>query len=320
METGSAMGRRWALARPLFCGAVLWLLAAPGVSAQDGPREIQSMLERQAGKLLAAVEEGQLTAFHRACLEAPDAAEPVLARALEDRSDPERRALAAYGLTLLGGEKARDALRSAWKRTKDLGIERLLCAAMASTGRSGDVEFLIQSVRGPCIGEGWPVVESAALALGVLRSRSAMPALAACARSGAGTEAGRTCQSALEWVEQASSAEKTADVTTARDRVIAAILASGIPGAEDSLNYDEIKSRRVWRRRKDGWAVEAEPPGASERMPSVEFDVYVNSEGSRALAAVSLEFGRLHARGYTYIMRRQGAAWRVAGILSTWIS
>jgi hypothetical protein len=320
METSSATAGRRRLQTALLCGAAFGLLAASGARGQKHVGEIRAMLEHDAEKMLAATEGGGLTAFDRACLEAADDAVPALSKSLRDRRDPDRRGLAAYGLALIGGERARDALRSEWKRTKDFGIERLLCAAMASTGSRGDIDFLIRALRGPRIGEGWPVVESAALSLGVLRASSAAPMLQACAEDGAGTVAGQACRTSLGWLRGESSPEEPRTAASPRDRVIAAVFACGIPRVENTSRLYEWKQNHVWRRRGKAWETETESPKEPAQIPTIDFDVYVNADASRAIAAVSLVFGRLDARGYTFILRRAGASWRVTGILSTWIS
>lgn len=254
-------------------------------------------------------------------LEAGVAAIPVLKRGLSDQTTEERQYLAAYFLGLIGGHEARDILKHEYELAHDTWLKALLCFCMSSTGDEQDINFLIQSLKGETIGDDWPPIEAAALALGVLRPQKAVVGLTACAKKDRGSIASDAADKALKWIQGRSPQTPQAKEAPEREQIILAMFRCGIPRTEESDDFYEGDRNLRWLYRDGAWKFQPVISDAALKdVPGISFDVYVTQDHSKALVAVGMTFGPLNGKGYNYVLEKDKGEWRVVGILSTWIS
>lgn len=253
-----------------------------------------------------------------AALEAGTLATPFLRGLLGRSKNDEKRELALLALAYIGGPAAVELLRREWKRTAGTTERSLLAFAIASTGSKQDRAFLIRSLKGEHFGDAWMPIVSAALSLGVLRAREAIPALEATARKVPDSISSHAAAEALRWIRQG---RWSVDVpgSTAADRAIATVIANGIPRTDEAERFYDSDRQGYWQVGKEVWTF-ARESGQDEKVPSLSFKVHIEQGGNRALVSTSVYFGPLNAVGYDYVLRRESGNWLLQGVFFTWIS
>ena len=255
--------------------------------------------------------EQMLTRLERAAIEAGEPAVPMLRRALFGR-DRIRRNVAAEALAVIGGSQAVTALKKEYVAVKDLSIKSWLCFSMASTGSSADRQFLIQALQGPTImPDGTPVwqpMESAAISLGLLRAKEAVPTLEALKSREPGTIPGGAASNSLQWIQSVPPQTPQAANASERDQILFTMFRSGIPRTDDSPIFQESNTGRIWRFQNASWKFL--PPTKlrlPKQTPSITFDVYETVNRRHAIVSVGMTFGPLDGEGHDYFLKRRRA-------------
>ena len=232
---------------------------------------------------------------------------PALVDVMSRGTEPQRM-LASYALGYAGGDAAIDALRSHLGDTRP--ASSLLCLALGVRGTATDRADLIRALDGVHFGEQVPPIGAAALTLGVLRERSAIPALEWLANALRWDDS--VAHEALRWIRHGPWTVDGAPAATDEDRIIAAVLRSGLPdGGEPGAFQDDARGG-VWIFDGNAWRFRA---GArTDKTRSLDFEVTMNRDRTRAILSVSLGYA-----GYDYLLIRGTDGWQVRAAAQTWI-
>jgi hypothetical protein len=301
--------------------AVIWLTLGglPLPNELVGATVVLAAEPSPVDSLVALVESPEIDPLDSgigvAAIEAGPAALPALQTYLALPDEDERLAIAAWAIAYIGEIEAVDLLRKRLGSLSDTESRTLLAFAFASTGRPEERALLVSWLKGEHFGDDWASIVEAALSLGLLRERSAIPELSAAAQT-ADSIAGQAAREAIRWMEEGSW-----DVSTPESDLhpaIAAVIANGVPSTDRAEAFYDSNRDACWFRSGTKWTLSVR--GCSDDLPTIGFDLHVSSDGLRALVSVSLVFGGLDGVGYDYIVRRSGQGWEVQGILFTWIS
>ena len=257
-------------------------------------------------------------------LEAGDTALPLLETQLE-RGSPDQQELAALGLGYLGGEEAVRLLSAAHSRLTDQGekdtsslpepfVREQLCRAMASTGSRDDVRFLIASLQSADS----DVVRSATESLAVLRASQTLEAAAACVEREEGRRPAlaQGCEWARELIRGESHLSSTMSGGTSElDRIVSAVLASGVPIELDGVGALSAGIR--WNPSGRWQFAFLEFP---DRKAEVQFRIYVTEDGRRSLVETNYSCGLLCGAGYESALLKDQGQWRVTSLRLSWLS
>lgn len=245
---------------------------------------------------------------------------PLLKDFLIKSNNENKTYWATHSIATIGGKKAIDIIRGAYKKTKSSLLKSFLCFTLASTGSKEDIEFLIQALQGEHIGDEWPPIQQAAYSLGVLRAKKARSELEHTAKKKPGTFASDAASDALKWIDGDMWETPQIENTIESDEVILAMIRFGIPRLSESTTFYEKTSKRVWKRKEKTWSYEAQQELSTDTLPSISFSVHIAPDRVRAICSVGLHFGPLNGSGYEFIMKKIDGAWKVVGVMQTWIS
>jgi hypothetical protein len=257
----------------------------------------------------------------RSVLEAGETAIPLLKTGLSDGSNDQRRAVGMYLLSLVGTNEARDILRHQYNLRREPWTKVLLIFCMSVLGDHADVPFLIDSLKGEHYGDEWPPIEQAALALGILRAKEAIPALKSCASEDTGSIASDAAKEALKWMTHGPPSTPQINDAPEREQILLTMFRSGIPRTDWANVFYEEDHHLKWSFANGGWTFQKVVfERAASDAPSIRFDVHVTKDHSKALVAVGMTFGPLNGKGYNYLLKKVNGQWKVVAMLSTWIS
>jgi len=298
MEPGRYL-RRWAIGVSLLQGAS-GVAAAP---AQPPPKTVVEWA-RSADWFRAGDEKPGLV-LDTAAVDVPALAE-LLARGTEPQQMAASEAL-GYG----SGDAAIAALRA----NAGAGpASSMLPLALGIRGTAADREELVSAL---VVKDGrWPP-EGAALSLGVLRAREAVPALERLA-TGDGSDMSAAAHEALRWIRQGTWRVDDLPAASDEDRVIAAVFRNGIPRTEGLSLFNDDERGGAWICDGDRWRFRAGARAAD--APELGFNVRFNAQRTRAILSVSVVFGPLNGSGYDYVLSREADGWKVRGVIPTWVS
>jgi hypothetical protein len=235
---------------------------------------------------------------------------PALAGLLARGTEAQQSA-AALALGYGGGDAAIDALRAHATAGTMLGL------ALGQRGTTADRAELIRALDGPHVGDEWPRIVAAALALGVLRATEAVPALERIATDD-GSLVSDAAQDAVRWIRQGTWRVDALPAASDEDRIIAAAFRNGIPRTEEASLFNDDERGGAWIRDGDRWRFR--PDARTADAPELGFTVTFNAQRTRAILSVSLVFGQLNGSGYDYVLSREADGWKVRGVMFTWIS
>ena len=254
---------------------------------------------------------------------------PLVEGAMKEQSDEDIRSIALSVLVLIGGEEAKRILKTELERVQDVeekaGIRGALCALMGSTRTKADEEFLIQSLRGPVLSDEGEVIgaaiEPAALTLGIMRSKKAVPALEKCEKEDTGGIAGHACGAALGWIKKKSFFSSSGVSDKNKDPMLFTIFKAGIPRTNESNVFWDEKRGVKWVFSENEWkAIPLLYEGTKKDIPKISFNERVSRDGLIAIVDVGLYFGHLNGKGYIYVVEHKEGTWYVRQIVSSWIS
>ena len=229
----------------------------------------------------------------------------------------EQQMFADAALVYVGGPAALDVLSKRNESAADVTTKTNLCIALASRGNSTDVEFLKASLRGKSIGDEWEPIAAAALSLGVLRSSDSIDALHTVADREDGSIASGHASAAIRWIRQGRWRVSMHSDATEKDKIFAAVLANGMRWTHDADTVKREADVGFWRLRNGLWTLR--PNGHLDHV-SISYSVHVSPDGRRALVSVAQVLGPLDGSGYTYLLREELGAWKVFGVVFSWIS
>jgi len=231
--------------------------------------------------------------------------------ALLARGTESQQMAAAKALGHGGGDAAIAALRA---NAGAPWAAPMLYLALSIRGMPADREELLSALD---VKDGrWPP-EGAALALGVLRAREAVPALERLA-TGDGSDMSAAAREALRWIRQGAWRVDGLPAASDQDRIIAAVFRNGIPRTDGVSLFNDDERGGAWISDGDGWRFRAGARAAD--APQLGFNVRFNAQRTRAILSVSVVFGPLNGSGYDYVLSREPDGWTVRGVLPTWIS
>jgi hypothetical protein len=240
----------------------------------------------------------------KVCVELGDKAVPIASEVLLNAlsnltsSNAPRAAFVAECLLYVGGREVLQLFRKIYDESKDEAFKEgwrgALCSAMQRTDSSQDVQFLIDSLKGPKYP--WismvPVV--AARALAVLKPESARTALEERAK-------------VFEYVV-------SDEVKFALDRINGRVWKTP---QTDSPGLTDLLKIAVFR---FGIPNIDEAPRDAQGFPDIRFDAYVTKDGKRALCSVGITCGNVCGYGYDFVLRNENGEWQVVSLFPTWIS
>ncbi|MCC6489769.1 MAG: HEAT repeat domain-containing protein [Candidatus Hydrogenedentes bacterium] len=318
-------------AGPIGLGLLVLLIAS---CATDQDRPLPPMPSTYSPELLAEVLGRKHLDFEsypygvyakRSAIELGEKAVPSIAEVLHNASNDEIRRNACTALAYVGGPKSVEILKDCYSRTGDSIIMMGLCLALSSVGSPTDRQYLLETVEqylgnGDSAESGPRYFDRSTLyALGVVREQQAIPVLEELVRRQdiLSFEASQV----LRWIKRGFFAVPVLENPTERDKVILAVLRNGLENTLDAqtAHLHEVDSNRSWLRSPDGWEV-AYTDDNPDRMPRVRFEVFISSDGQRALCETGQTFGFLAGVGYDYVLRRDASEWKVVGMNMTWIS
>ena len=258
------------------------------------------------------------------CLELGDKAIPLLSEAIRHviPSNAELAQIALDCLVRIGGSKVVELFRRMYNESQDESLRNAmraaLCGSMQSTGSPQDIQFLIESLKGPLYGPNAVAPSAAAYALAVLKPQSAKAPLEKRAKEykdGFPSEV----EFALDRINGMEWKTPQADSARGMDVLILTVFRFGIPHITVSDSFFERKTARIWKRDGSEWRFESPPPKV-EDLPSISFDVFVTKDGRRAICSVGIVCGNVCGYGYDFVLKKDNAGWRVVGLFPTLIS
>ena len=264
----------------------------------------------------------EIDSAEKAVTELGDNAIPLLKTILNQHRKTIRGYYAAYYLAIVGGQEAKQILQAEYEATKDPAIKSALVLCMASTGTEEDVDFLIRTLLSDTFDKDWERVgdpETAALSLGVLRSKISLNALEKKSTNSEDQIAANTAREVIRWITSPDKVLNEEGLTSYEDQIVLAILKCGVPGIHRNNVFFEREKNRVWHFSNGVWSFKHAKDSPRD-VPELSFEVYITQNGLNSLTSVSLHFGRLDATGYTYVLRKESGGWKVRGIKPTWIA
>lgn len=244
---------------------------------------------------------------------------PMLEKAVSNGEDESKRVSAANLLAIIGGDAVIDILKENALTRNVPSMEAALCIARMARGNDEDVAYLIDRMSSG--GREW-IPAQAALGLGLLRSRTAIPQLELTANKENKDLTSSAATTALRWMSEGSRECVPDGIKESDAGVISAIFRSGIPDIGDIDHMEDIRNRGMWRLDGNSWVFAKKADdgrsGASglRSTPAqgecrIEWeDIHISPDGKRALATVGLDIGS-RISGYDYILERTGGSWIV---------
>lgn len=230
-------------------------------------------------------------------IELGEAGVSQLAARMVGEKDEERLRLLASAIAYAGGNAAIEALQA--KSVAKYPWAKGMAFLVAPSARSGRmIQPLIRAVDEPR--DEYSAKTQAALSLGLLKDKRAIPSLRRMAGEGLGDSS--TAKAALTWIE-GPQAKVAFEASHRDDALLAAILPFYPPDVDPRLAL-LCDGTRTWRRGADGWNLVA---GCVQGARKVSVEAFRSRDGLRAVAAVSVQ----GAAGYNYSLRKRGDRWVV---------
>jgi len=254
--------------------------------------------------------------LNQALREAGEPVIPFLAKKLE--SGGEEAQLAADGLVYVGGRKAVDALMDRYSRHGEKWVKKALCQAMASTGNVQDNKFLVETISH------WDkedpfTLDATVISLGLLRNKAALENLKKVGHFWLNSDTEMFTKEAIDRITKPPLVISGLTMSKEQDRVIAALVENMMDSMTRSPVFYEGQNNRTWKKNCCAWIVTPGIAPMSDR-PRIRFDVFVTSDGNRALAEVSFSFGLFDGVGYDYLLEKRKGKWIVTGEILKWVS
>jgi hypothetical protein len=294
--------------------ALLLASISPGELSAQSDATIRLMELIDAGDI-SSVEEK----LPRAAIDAGPPAIPgirsILAGSI-DSIDKDRRLLALAAAVHIGGDAAISLVRGQYGLVEDDTFRTSIAAVLASADTPAGRRELIGMISGEATD--FDTISTAAFSLGILRADEAAPGLRAVITRRPNSMESNAADLALKWIEKGYWAVETAP-DNEQGRTIAAVLRNGSPSiAEKDYVFDEGNGG-FWRYGPSGWVFSrGRPTDGTQSGPSIT--TFVGAEGSRALVSVEMHCGMLCGTKYNFVLRKEGAVWRVQMILLVWIA
>lgn len=218
-----------------------------------------------------------------AVVEAGETALPILQKAMKDESGEcadERHEISVSAASIVGGPKAVDLLLQEYHQHPQSDTEAALCFAMASTGRKEDIKFLLDTLVRDAPDpdyDRWYSIQAAAISLGILRRKEAIPLLKRLLREDPVGLLADSLERSVYWIEHpvSKAAPDASDVTTH----LTAAIVSCCPLIKE-LTY----------------------------ASGLDYKLYISSDGKRAVVEVMLGNEK-----YEYVLHKE-TSWRVVGM------
>jgi|SRR5579864_277834 len=217
---------------------------------------------------------------------------PVLVAALQEDKTVTR---AARSLAYIGGPEERKILLAAVKSEKNsdkrLELSVLLAGALVQPASKEEWAFLENSIQRKKEGRDAVLAFSAALALGMNGSHSALQLLQKeeVARPAADTsdDSAKEIATAIQWIKHKRANSNTSSSGSDSEKITKIVLANAFYAQGDS------------------------------DQPSVERTVFTKDK-TRALATVQIYHGPKNAQGYDVVLQKSEGVWKIVGIWFSW--
>ena len=246
-----------------------------------------------------------------AAVDAGPPAIPALRGLLGRFSGGDKRLWTLGAIATIGGDDAITIIRQEYQRTRDEDIKAGLAAVLSSVDSPGNRAELVRMLSDDP--DDSSTIETAALSLGLLRAREAISALRTLVKESEPSEAAL----ALKWIEKGYW-NVAVRPSTDQGRAIAAVLRNGSPNIKET-DYVFDEEEGYWKHSSSGWTFSrGEPAGGNTNGPTI--GAHVGAEGSRALVRVDLLCGPRCGTGYAFVLRREGAEWKIQMMAMLWIA
>jgi hypothetical protein len=280
-----------------------------------------------AQALLSAISEGpgvdqeKLGREIKLAVELGDSVLPALDGRLEKVNGEDEYRRIGYAIAYIGGSSAVSSLQANAFRSPSVTTKALLAFSAPSAPSEDLITTLVSYLDAPHLGDSWIAIVQSAYSLGIMRVRSALPALQAAADEppGKSSFASSAAKQAISWINGPNAIIKFL-VSSSNDDLLRAIVASGLPTLDRrSLWCEHSKPRRTWRKERESWIVE---PGCRRRSntPSIYLDAFRSSDGTRAVISVGFSLGMKDGAGYNFVLHRRGDQWQVVGLQPKWVA
>ncbi len=231
--------------------------------------------------------------------------------------------LARDALVDAGGRTAVDALRADYARAPSTESRLAVIMAMATTGSADDIAFLISQLQGPFTGVSstWPVAQTAATTLGLLRAQAARGALSATlARYGPSGFAGRAVAFALASLDRPPCADSIHGPGDPRDVLVSIVMRCGPQSMSERARYYDAARHGVWTFTNDAWQISSTSQPDTTTRYRVGEVAQLSPDARHATVSVSTWCGSLCGEGWTFRLLLTGGTWRVVSATMDWVS
>ena len=300
----------------------LGLGQSPEIKA--GIKTLEQMIQQGNPKDLTAVGR-EILPITKIILDLGEAAIPTLKKALYDPRE-DIRDFASAALFLIGGEKARDALKEAFDKTKNEFIQMQLCLSMASTGAPDDVYFLMKTLESKNDKDD-KAAASAFLSLVVLKPDRMIKEIKLNSGSGAKMDS-KWKELFLLSLNLGSREPPQMKTAGPEDKIIFTLFKFGIPGTDQSPVFLEAGKERTWKSENKVWSYfqddnaeiyHFKKESDLYKPPYIDFETYINKAGTQALVKVGIVFGKQTGSGYSFTLKMIKGEWKVVGMAFIWI-
>jgi hypothetical protein len=205
--------------------------------------------------------------------------------------------------------------RNEYDRQPTLTNKEFLCIALGGARDDIASRWWLRTALERPAGGTWDAVAAAALSLGVLRDRDAIEDLEKLAAQEGFSITGAHAKVALRWIRGGQTFVDPGAIASERDRMVAAVLTNGLPWISDS----DVLAREdgtFWKLGNGVWTI---APRRDAWVQTLGYRVDVSPDGTRAVVSVSRVADRMDGSGYQYLLRKDSGAWRVDGVLLSWL-
>lgn len=262
--------------------------------------------------------------FEEAILNGRDHTLSILQRHLSDESNEYERSLAAYGIALIGSNRACEILRIEYQRTREVELKSLCYFCMASAATPDHIQFLMDGIKEETLDdsgelEGDP--ETAALSLGVIGEKKAIPELKKIANREEGSIDSRTAAEVLTWLKHDGvQLENLPPNAAERETIILTVLNCCSLGSQYGKAFYEEETQYKWYIKNNSWAFNRSVLTEVTKLSRISFELVLSGDNRDCILHLDIMAGPLAGKGYLYRLRKESNTWKVIGILRTAIS
>jgi hypothetical protein len=215
----------------------------------------------------------------------------------------------------IGGANAISIIRREYERAKDEDLKAALATALASEDTPAHRRELIGMLSNRQ--EDFSTTSAAAFSRGILRANEATARLQSLPKRPNRQESA-VANLALQWIRKGYWAIGTTPENES-GRAIAAVLRNGSPNIRETDYVIDESNGGFWKYTSSRWTfAKGDTPRNTSNEPSISS--FLGADGSRAIVTVDMHCGSLCGTGYSFVLRKEGEAWKVQMMLLAWLS